>query len=303
MAKLKKKKGIPLVKLGLMLGILGLLGGLAIIKYSSFENFQAYQQPKSVAATESAAQKAESSASAKPLLPSIPPAPIVSGKQIRIPILTYHYIGYNPDVKDTAREGLSVKPEELDEQLGFLQKNGYTPISLDTAYAALKGNTSLPPKPIILTFDDGYIDFYVNAYPIIKKYNFHATEFIPTGLVGGSYYLKWDQIKVMDASGLISFEAHSVTHANLPSLSLEKLRWELTESKKMLENTLGKPVNFMAYPYGANNNLVADEAKKAGYLGATTTISGSVISEGTVFFIPRIKVSGSWTIEQFAKNL
>ena len=289
-----KKQRLPLVKIVLILGILGIFGIL------NFKPNQIIQVEQAQVATTSAG--VQPTIQAKLIEPNIPPPPVVSGRQIRVPILTYHYIGYS-DPKDTGREGLSVKPDVFDEQLGYLAKNGYTPISLDTAFAALKGNGGLPAKPIILTFDDGYIDFYVNAYPILKKYNFHATSFIPTGLMGQSYYLKWEQIKEMDGSGLISFQSHSVTHANLTEISLDKLRWELSESKKMLENSLGKPVNFIAYPYGANNSLVGEEARKAGFLGATTTVYGSIISEGTTYFIPRIKVAGSWTLEQFAKNL
>lgn len=225
------------------------------------------------------------------------------GRSVKVPILTYHYIGNNPDPADKARYNLEVEPVKFDAQMDYLAKNGFSPITFDTLYAALKGQISLPNKPIILTFDDGYLDFYVNAYPILKKYNFHAVSFIPTGLVGQSYYLNWSQIKEMDHSGLISFQAHSVTHANLTSLKPDQLKHELSESKKTLEEKLGKPVNFLAYPYGASNSLVWQITKEVGFLGAVGTWPGEVESEGIIFDLPRIKIAGEWDLTSFVNRL
>lgn len=214
------------------------------------------------------------------------------------PILMYHYIGGNPNPSDKARERLSVSPDKFDEQMGYLSKNGYTPITFDTYYA---GVSSLPQKPIILTFDDGYIDFYLNAYPILRKYNFKAVSFLPTGLIGTSYYLNWNQVHEMDTSGLISFQAHSVTHPNLLSLNNESLKHEIADSKKTLEAKLGKPVNTFAYPYGLVNNHVVQEVKKAGFVGAVTTTNGKVSSIS--YYMTRIRVSGAWSLADFTKRL
>lgn len=232
--------------------------------------------------------------------PPVITVPLNSGKSLQIPILTYHYIGNNPKPEDTARDALSVPPDKFDNQIGILVKNGYSFISLDTMYAALKGTVSLPPKPVILTFDDGYIDFYLNAFPILRKYNAHAVVFIPTGLIGTTYYMSWPQIKEIDATGLISFQAHSVHHKNLTSIPQSDLITELVQSKKDLENNLGKPVNFMAYPEGASNGFVWDQVQKAGYLGAVGTYYGTIVSEGNLLNMPRIKVSGSWSDEEFS---
>lgn len=224
------------------------------------------------------------------------------GRSINVPILTYHYIGLNPNPTDTMRDNLSVHPDIFDDQLSVLKDHGYTPITLDTLYAGLKSTTPLPAKPIVLTFDDGYIDFYHNAFPILKKYGFHAVSFIPTGLMDQGFYLRWDQIKEMDSSGLVSFQAHSVRHPNLVSLSNDQVKNELTESKQVLENKLGKTVNFMAYPYGISNQLTWEAAKNAGYLGAVGTWYGTFESEGTIFDLPRVKIAGVWTKEIFAQK-
>ena len=235
--------------------------------------------------------------------PSTLSRPADVGRVVHVPILTYHYIGNNPHPgKDPLRDNLSVTPDKFDSQMRYLSQAGYNTITFDMLYSALKGRGSLPPKPILLTFDDGYIDFYVNAFPILRQYNLKATSFLPTGKVGTSYYLHWDQIKEMDATGLISFEAHSLDHLALTALSDSQLNFQLRESKKRLEEQLGKKVNFMAYPYGASDARVWRAVKDAGYLAATGTWFGSTESEGNIYDMPRIKIAGDISLEQFKRK-
>lgn len=228
---------------------------------------------------------------------------VPSGKQIKVPILLYHYIGNNPDQNDKARDVLSIAPDKFDEQMGYLSQNGFSPITLDTMVAGLRGVISLPAKPVVLTFDDGYIDLYFNAFGILKKYNFHAVAFIPTGLVGTKYYASWDELQEMQTSGLLSFQSHSVFHSNLINSTNEQLTKELTESKKTLEAKFGIPVNFIAYPYGTSSPAVWEATKKAGYVGGLGTWYSNIQSEGTIYNMPRIKISGSWDLATFASKL
>ncbi len=229
--------------------------------------------------------------------------PQINGRELRVPILLYHYIGNNPNPKDIARDALSISPDKFTAQMKYLHDNGYNTITLDSLYPALMNGGSLPPKPVIVTVDDGYEDFYYNAYQILRQYGIHATVFIPTGLMNQGYYLTWAQIKEMAGSGLITYGAHSVHHYNLPSLSISSLDSELTESKKVLQDELGVPINFMAYPGGASSNLVVAEVQKAGYLGAVGTWASKMQSEGTIYNMPRIKVSGSIDLAAFANLL
>ncbi|OGE20015.1 hypothetical protein A3A14_00190 [Candidatus Daviesbacteria bacterium RIFCSPLOWO2_01_FULL_43_38] len=223
-----------------------------------------------------------------------------SGNRLRVPILMYHYIGLNPNPSDKARDSLSISPEKFERQMKYLKENGYTTTSLDTLYAALKKTATLPEKVVILTFDDGYIDFYFNAYPILKKYGFSATIFIPTGLVGQPAYLSWSQIKDMHSSGLVVFGAHTVSHPHLPSLSRETALKEITESKNTLSDHLGVPVNFLAYPYGSTNESVITLTKEAGYTGSVGTWPDKIQSEGTIYNMPRLRVSGGISLDNFA---
>jgi peptidoglycan/xylan/chitin deacetylase (PgdA/CDA1 family) len=224
-----------------------------------------------------------------------------SGKPVSVPILTYHYVSNNPNPFDKTRDSLSINPAKFEEEMEYIYQNGFTTITLDLLVKSMEGRGVLPPKPIILTFDDGYIDFYVNAFPILRRYNLNATAFISPGLIGQSPYIDWNQVKEMNKTGLISFQAHSVTHPDLTKLSIEKLRWEIEESKIMLQNFLGRPVNFFAYPFGYSNAKVWKAAKEAGFYGAVSTINGKIITKSNFFNMPRISASGNPSIKNFAK--
>lgn len=227
------------------------------------------------------------------------PVPAQAG--LRVPILTYHYIAGNPNHGDRARDALSVPPDKFEAQMNYLSQSGYTPVTLDTLYGIFNGQASVPGKPIVLTFDDGYIDFYTTAFPILRRFNFHAVSFIPTGLIGGSYYMNWNQIKEIASSGLVTFEGHTVTHANLSSLSDAAVLRQLVDSKNVLQEHTGYPVNFAAYPYGSTNGSIQAAAQKAGYVGGLGTWYGK--AWGFSMNMPRIKVSGSWSLKEFASRL
>lgn len=229
--------------------------------------------------------------------------PVSLGRSVRVPILMYHYIGKNPNPADKLRDNLSVDPQLFDDQMGYLQKQRYHPITLDTLLAGLSGAAILPAKPIVITFDDGYVDLYVNAFPILKKYSFKSVAFIPTGLIGTTYYASWGQLSEMQSSGLVTMEAHSVHHLSLIAVSTSVLEQEIIESKKTLEAKFRVPVNFMAYPYGTSNGQVWTAVKKAGYLGAAGTWTSPIISEGVIFDMPRIKIPGGTDVTTFASKL
>lgn len=225
----------------------------------------------------------------------------VKAANIKVPILTYHYIANNPRPQDVQRNALSVPPDKFEAEMQYLANNGYTPITLDTLYGIFNKQTTVPAKPVVLTFDDGYIDFYTIAFPILRRFNFHAVSFIPTGLIGGGYYMNWDQIKEIASSGLVTFEGHTVTHANLPSLSFEAALKQLTDSKNVLQANTNYPVNFVAYPYGSSNGSIRAAAQKAGYMGGLGTWYGKAGKPS--MNMPRIKVSGAWSLQEFAARL
>jgi peptidoglycan/xylan/chitin deacetylase (PgdA/CDA1 family) len=219
-----------------------------------------------------------------------------------IPVLQYHYIGPVPNINDKARKELSVSVESFETQMKFLTENGYEPLTL--GYMPYVFGGSLYPsgkKPVVLTFDDGYMDFYFNAFPILKKYGFHAVSFISTGLVGKSYYMTWDQIKEIQRSGLVEFEAHSVNHVNLAQVNSSRLMFELKESKKVLEEEIGHPVHYLSYPFGIYNQRVAGAASSLGYVGGFTERSAKAYTVNLA--IPRIKLGGRTSLAEFKNKL
>lgn len=217
------------------------------------------------------------------------PALVRGEKAMHVSILLYHYVSFNPYKEDTVRTGLSTMPSSLEAQLQLLQNSGYTTISFDELAASFEGRSILPVKPVILTFDDGYADFYTNAYPLLQKYTMKGVVFIPTGLMGGGNYMTWKQIEEISRSPYVVFGAHSVHHYALSKVSQQILEQELIESKKVLEQHVGYPINWMAYPYGSFSENVVAAVKKAGYIGSVTTIPGSMQYRSRFFYIPRFR--------------
>lgn len=176
------------------------------------------------------------------VLPPIAP----NERTARVPILLYHYMSENPNKDDIARDGLFTPPSIFKSQLETLKSAGYTTITFDELAAFFDGKSSLPSKPVILTFDDGYRDFYLNAYPILVSSGMKGIAFISTGLIGGGAYMTWSQVEEIARSPFVVVGAHSVHHYVLTKSNPNILKNELEESKKILEAHARYPVNWMA---------------------------------------------------------
>jgi peptidoglycan/xylan/chitin deacetylase (PgdA/CDA1 family) len=211
----------------------------------------------------------------------------------------YHNISAHP--RSEAGEALALTAEMFDAQMAYLAQNSYTSITVESLYSYFAGQATLPAKPIVLTFDDAYLDFYLNTYPILQKYNFHAVCFIITGTVGQEDYLSWDQIREMQSSGLVSFEAHTVTHPNLTKLSSTRLLNELQNSKCILQAQTGRTSHFIAYPYGKTNFTVKNTAQQVGFVGGVGVWYGKASHAG--MNMPRIQVDRQMTLQTFAARL
>src|SRR5205085_6242065 len=137
-----------------------------------------------------------------------------------------------------------VTPKAFAQQMAYLVSGGYTTVTLDDVIQAVLTGKALPQRPVVLTFDDGYEDFYTAAFPVLEQDGLKATSFIITGRVGMSDYLTWDQMKAMQASGLVQFESHTVHHVDMSQISLVRAQKELTDSKVALEEHLGVVVRY-----------------------------------------------------------
>lgn len=223
-------------------------------------------------------------------------------ERVRVPILMYHYIRTNPDPRDKIGFGLSVTPGDFAQQMSWLASNGYHPIDLADLRAYLRGQTPLPAKPVVLTFDDGYRDLYTTAYPILRAHRFKAVAYVVSGFLGSPANVTAEQVLEMEAGG-VQVGSHTVSHVDLTRASPSELRRELVESRASLEALVGHPVVDFCYPAGRYNDAVVRAVQASGYESATTTEPGSVHGAADRFLWSRIRVSGGESLSQFAADL
>ena len=199
------------------------------------------------------------------------PWPGISPKatEARVPVLMFHDVLSPPEVF------FDLTPEDFENQLKTILDNGLTPISPDQLVQHLRTGEPLPEKPVLLTFDDGYVGHYEHVLPLLRKYQVPATFFVfpgkIDGKVAGRSTLTWAQVKEMAADPLVTIGSHSVTHpADLRELSDEDLTYEVVESKRRLESELGIPMQYFSYPTGYYDERVAKAVADAGYMAAFT---------------------------------
>ncbi|MBL8984049.1 MAG: polysaccharide deacetylase family protein [Gemmatimonadetes bacterium] len=190
----------------------------------------------------------------------------------RLPILVYHQVDDIPP--NCWYPGNYVGPAQFAAQLSLLQRLGYSTITFAQYLAFRRGEGTIPTRPIILTFDDGYMSVKTNAYPQLVARGMTATVFVVSGQVGGTN--AWDSqatqesllgtedILAMQAGG-VEFQSHTHTHARLPTLTPDALRHELAHSRAELQSLLGVPVEVISYPYGAHAPQVTAMARETGY--------------------------------------
>ena len=210
-----------------------------------------------------------------------PPPEMVNANGVMV--LNYHKI-------ENRLLSLAVRVNDFDKHMMWLKEAGYTSITPEQLYDFVSKGTPLPPKPVLITFDDGYVDNYTNAYPILKRYGFVATVFVVTGFLDKyPEHLTWAQAKEMLDNGF-SIESHTVNHKPMTELSDEQLRNELIESRKQISDKLGKESFFVAYPTGTYNLHIAQMVKEAGYKAAFTIKYDNVGMNSNVYALERVPI-------------
>jgi peptidoglycan/xylan/chitin deacetylase (PgdA/CDA1 family) len=217
----------------------------------------------------------------------------------RATVLMYHNIGTPP--KGTGMRGLYVTPRMFCFQMWYLRFAGFRVVSLGEILDFARGNKPVG-KMVAITFDDGYQDFYDNAWPVLKKYGYPSAVFLVSGLIGGENIWDSDTLRVrkrlMDNNLIhelrenrVTFGSHTKSHPFLTRLSVEELADEISGSKSDLEAKLSVPVEFFCYPYGDRNGNVEETVKAAGYHAAFTTDRGFVHRGDNLFTLKRARVS------------
>ncbi len=173
---------------------------------------------------------------------------------------------------------LSISVDDLDSQLRYLKDKGYRSVDAQTALDDAVSNPEQSRRNVVLTFDDGYLDFMTHALPLLNKHGFTATMMLISDRIGGTNV--WDegkaeQVPLMSVADIrearaagISFGSHSKTHPPLGRIDEEEARSEVIDSKSALEDILGEPVKIFTFPYGSYNAPVQDAVADAGYEAA-----------------------------------
>jgi peptidoglycan/xylan/chitin deacetylase (PgdA/CDA1 family) len=212
-------------------------------------------------------------------------------------ILTYHRIGYEKN------NTLMIPEQQFRQQMKYIKDNGYATITLNQLSKFMLENKPIPKKSVVITFDDGYVDNYLYAYPILKEFNFKATVFVIPKTIGKSkHYMTLTQLKELQANG-IDIESHTLDHEKLTTLSYDKQLSTLKESKKTLENILGKNVNYIAYPYAKYNSDTIKAAMNSGYVMGFI-LGGKVARKNDgIYTLHRISVFPNDSIDSFISLL
>ncbi len=237
---------------------------------------------------------------------------ITNNKIQPIPILMYHSISSfsYPQFK-----ACIVWPTKFAEQMAYLAQCGYNTITVSQfAHALAYSGESLPPRPIILTFDDAYTDFYTHALPILQKYGFVATLYVPTSFVGGtSLWLKhmgegkrsilsWSLLAEISNCG-IECGAHTHTHPYLNMLPPSVAHDEIVRSRELLENYLRRPITSFAYPYGYYNAQVRAIVRATGFTSACAIRLTTSSLDDDPFALSRIAITVDTVISDLATLL
>lgn len=211
----------------------------------------------------------------------------------------YHHIAVPPPNADAIRYDLSVPPDRFEAHLRYLKQAGYTTISLDALVYHLTRGWPLPPRPIIITFDDGYLDNYENAFPLLQKYGFSGAFFIITDVVNHRTpgYMTWDMVREMRAAGM-EFGAHGRTHIDLAQADLDQLVWQALGSTEVFQVELGEPARYIAYPSGKYDKDVIAVYHSAHYWAGLTTEPGVIQDSEHLFELKRVRIHHDTTVAQ-----
>jgi peptidoglycan/xylan/chitin deacetylase (PgdA/CDA1 family) len=219
-----------------------------------------------------------------------------------VPILEYHYIRFNPDPRDQLGFNLSVTPRSFKAEMDWLEAHHYHPVDLADLRAYFAGQEDLPAQPVVLTFDDGYEDFYASAWPILRAHGFKAVSYVVPGFLGRKNYMTSLQVAELDRAG-IEIGSHTVHHADLTRLDPTTLQIELQASRGYLEQLLGHPVLDFCYPSGRFNARVEAAVAAAGYQSATTERAGTAQSWAGRLAWTRVRVRGGEPLATFETAL
>ncbi|SBT42708.1 polysaccharide deacetylase family protein [Micromonospora narathiwatensis] len=209
-----------------------------------------------------------------------------------VPVLCYHSVG---DVRRDNTLRWSVSPGDFDEQMALIRERGRTPMTVSGYAAVLRGLAPPPPRPVLITFDDGFPDLAETALPVLRRHRLTATAYVIAARVGtapppdGDPSLDWEQLRELHAHG-VEIGSHSRSHCALDCLRPSELHQEAAGSRRALEDGLGTSVRSFAYPYGYHSGAVRSAVRAAGYTSACGVKNALSHPNDDVFAIARVLI-------------
>lgn len=223
----------------------------------------------------------------------------------KVPILVYHGFSSAP-----AKTRTIISRDKFVKQMQYLRDNDYHVVSMDDFFDFLEFKKDLPPRSIVLNFDDGWCSLYEIAFPVLKEYGYQGTLFLYTDLIHENTCLSWDQVREIQQSGFI-IGNHSKSHRDLSGPAdgesfdqyFTAVQQEINEAEGLIKRHLGVTPKYFAYPYGASNELLIAVLKKKGYRGGVKVAPGANPFYTDRFQVKRSVVYGDYDISRFAEEL
>jgi peptidoglycan/xylan/chitin deacetylase (PgdA/CDA1 family) len=223
---------------------------------------------------------------------------------VRVPVLMYHRICEDPEAGVSPYYKVNTSPLVFRQHLRYLAEKGYRTVDLTEVSGLLTRGEPLVPKTVVITFDDGFRDFYTEAWPALREQHFTATVFLPTAYIHekrrsfkGAECLTWEEVRELRKAG-IEFGSHTVSHPELRRLSLLEVERELRDSKDQMEQQLSEQVTAFAYPYAFPQDIpefaraLHGLLVQAGYTCCATTEIGRVKAGDDPFRLKRLPANG-----------
>jgi len=215
---------------------------------------------------------------------------------VNAPVLLYHHIS-----DDNPGNRYYVTVKDFRRQMKYLHGHGYTTIPISQLVEVLIHGGELPSRPIVITFDDGDLDVYQNAYPIMQEFGMVGVLYIVANRLESQYYMNADQLRELTNAGW-EIGSHGMSHIDL-TVNHDLVRQEILQSRLDLENILGVPVKTFAYPFGMADDYIYEKTQDYGYRAGAGLGTSSEHYWSTMYYLSRKEVHDDFTIEDFASLL
>jgi len=210
----------------------------------------------------------------------------------------YHHVEPLEIASQLGHEPLTESNAYFEEHISYLASHHYHFLALEDLVHAIINKKPIPPKSVVITIDDGYIDAYTYAFLDAKKYHAIVNFMIPSGLIGQPDYMLWDHLKEMAASPYVRIYNHTTTHAALGLIDQDQIIQEVTTANQNLQKNLGIKNDIVIYPYGSYNDLAIQTLQQLGMIAAVSTDPGTNECLSNIYKLPRVRV-GNEPLEDY----